>query len=152
MDSAYPAERPRRVEEVMLRDVITAPLGATLVEAEAVLRSARLRHLVVVEDGIVVGLVSHRDLLDASLAALRDRLGARSADVLHRTTIERLVREEPATIAPDGSLEAAANRMLALRIGCLPVTNDALRGPRLVGLLTEAGLLRTAYLPPTPRV
>jgi CBS domain-containing membrane protein len=141
----------RRVGEVMLRDVVTAPRGATLSDAEGLMRSARLRHLVVVENGIVVGLVSHRELLDASLARLREGLGPDGSDPLGTITIEHLVRGEPLTIAPEGSLEAAARRMLALRVGCLPVTTPSPRGPRLVGLVTEAGLLRAAYLPVPPR-
>jgi CBS domain-containing protein len=134
---------------MMLRDVVTTPRGASLRDAEALLRSARLRHLVVVENGIVVGLVSHRELLDASLARLRQGLGAGAADALG--TIEHLVRADPLTIGQESSLEAAASRMLALRVGCLPVTTPSPRGPRLVGVVTEAGLLRAAYLPVPPR-
>jgi CBS domain-containing membrane protein len=141
----------RRVAEVMLQDVVTAPRGASLSDAEKLMRTARLRHLVVVENGVVVGLVSHRELLDASLARLCEGLGAGAADVLGTFTIEPLVRAEPLTIRPASSLEAAASRMLALRLGCLPVTTHSPLGPRLVGLVTEADLLRAAYLPLAPR-
>jgi CBS domain-containing protein len=135
----------------MLREVVTAPRDATLSEAQGLMRAARLRHLVVVEDGIVVGLVSHRALLEASLATLRENPRADGADLLGQITIDHLVSEDPLTIAPECSLETAASRMLALRIGCLPVTTPSPRGPRLEGLITEAGLLRAAYLPPAPR-
>lgn len=131
----------------MLRDFVTVSPGTTLIEAEAVVRSARLRHLLVVEGGIVIGLVSHRELLDRFLAASR---GLADADRLGSVTIEHLVRTEPVTISPDASLEVAASRMLALRIGCLPVAIPSPRGPQLVGLLTEADLLRAAYLPAPP--
>ena len=143
-------ERSRRVGELMLREIVTAPSGTTLSDAEDLVRSARLRHLVVVDNGIVVGLVSHREVLDLCLATLREELGADSANILASITIERLVRKEPVTIAPAGSLETAASRMLALGIGCLPVAIPTARGPRLVGLVTEAGLLRAAYLPAPP--
>ncbi|HME72464.1 MAG TPA: CBS domain-containing protein, partial [Myxococcota bacterium] len=128
----------------MLREIVTAPRGATLHQAQGLMRSARLRHLVIVENGIVVGLVSHRALLEASLATLRENLRAGGADMLGTITIEHLVREDPLTITPEASLETAASRMLALRIGCLPVTTASPRGPRLEGLITEAGLLRAA--------
>ena len=134
----------------MLRDVVTAPRGASFSDAEGLMRSARLRHLVIVDNGVVVGLVSHRELLDASLARLREGLGGDAANALGTLTIEPLVRTE-ITIRPENSLEAAATRMLALRLGCLPVTTPSPRGQRLVGLITEADLLRAAYLPPPPR-
>jgi len=141
---------PERAEQVMLRQVITAPPSASLLEVDGLFRAARLRHLVVVEDGIVVGLVSHRELLDAYCAALRKGTGGDGA-FLEGTTLAQLMHAEPATSPPEGSLITAASRMLALRIGCLPVAIASPRGPRLVGLLTEAGLLRAAYLPAAPR-
>jgi CBS domain-containing protein len=147
---AEEAKRPQAVEQVMLRNFMTASPGTTLGDAESLMRVARLRHLVVVEDGIVVGLISHRAILDASLAALRRDLGRRDADILGTRTIQHMVREEPVTISPEGSLEAAASRMLALRLGCLPVAIPSPRGPQLLGLVTEAGLLRAAYLPAPP--
>ena len=140
----------RRVGQVMLRDVVTALRGMSLSEAERLMRSGQLRHLVVVEEGIVVGLVSHREVLGAWLATLREKLGEGGAEVLSTTTIEHLVHTEPLIISPEGSLEAAASRMLALRVGCLPVATRSAGGPRLVGLVTEAGLLRAAYLPKPP--
>ena len=150
MESAEAVQSPR-VNQIMLRNIITAPLGTTLGDAEGLMRVAHLRHLVVVKKGIVVGLVSHRALMEASLARLREELGAPDADILRRITIDHLVSEEPLSIEPEGSLEAAARQMLALRLGCLPVAIASPRGPRLLGLLTEAGLLRAAYLPAAPR-
>ncbi len=141
----------RRVEEVMLREVVTAPRNASLSQAQGLMRSGRLRHLVIVEEGIVVGLLSHRVLLEAALATLRENLGPGSAKMLDTITIEHLLREPPLTVSPECALETAANHMLALRIGCLPVATPSTRGPRLEGLVTEAGLLRAAYLPPPPR-
>jgi len=140
-------KRPRRVEELMLRQFVTAPPGTTLSDAEVLMRSAGLRHLLVVVDGIVIGLVSHRELLERSLAAIREPRGAAG---LSSITIEHLVRTDPVTITPEVPLEAAASRMLALRIGCLPVALPSAQGPRLVGLITEADLLRAAYLPASP--
>ena len=139
-------KRPRRVEDLMRRDIVTAPPGITLGDAEVLVRSARLRHLLVVEDGIVVGLISHRDLLDRSLAALPEALQSNSTDVSNSIPIKDLIRTEPVTITPEASLETAAIRMLALRIGCLPVAIPSPRGPRLLGLVTEADLLRAAYM------
>lgn len=141
--------RNRLVGEVMLREVVTARRGATLSQVEGLMHAARLRHLLVVENGIVVGLLSHRAILEASMAALRENVEATAR--LSTATIDPLVHEDPLTIGPEGSLETAASRMLALRLGCLPVTTPSAHGPRLEGLITEAGLLRAAYLPAPPR-
>jgi CBS domain-containing protein len=94
--------------------------------------------------------VSQRDVLEVSLATLLEKAGA-DDDPLRTVTVGRLLRGEPLTIAPETSLEGAASRMLALRLGCLPVTTPCPQGQRLEGLVTEAGLLRAAYLPGPPR-
>jgi acetoin utilization protein AcuB len=145
-----PEAGAQKVETVMMRKIVTAPREMTLGQAQGLMRSAHLRHLIVVQDGIVIGLVSHRAVLEASLATLRENLRG-SGDILGTVTIEGLLRGDPKTIAPESSLEDAASRMLALRLGCLPVTTPCSQGPRLEGLVTEAGLLRAAYLPGPPR-
>jgi CBS domain-containing protein len=58
MDSGSRLEHPRRTEQVMLRQVITALPGMTLLDADALVRSARLRHLLVVRSEILVGVPS----------------------------------------------------------------------------------------------
>jgi len=106
------------------------------------MRMARLRHVPVVRSGILVGVLSYRDLADAFLDA--GRTGPADS-FLRATPVSGLVRGAPVTIAPGESLAEAVDRMLALRLGCLPVAVPTDGGPRLVGLLTESDLLRAAY-------
>jgi CBS domain-containing protein len=148
MDSGSRLEHPRRAEQVMLRHVITALPGMTLLDADALIRSARLRHLVVVRSEILVGVLSFRDLAEACLAALRGKPGG-DGEFLRRTTVEHLMHQDPGTIGPQSSLEDAVHRMLARRIGCLPVVTPSAEGPRLVGVISEAGLLRAATYRPS---
>jgi CBS domain-containing protein len=87
------------------------------------------RHLPVTRDDEVVGVLSERDLLawkseGRALDGPDDRVGA-------------AMSAPPIVATPDESLAEAAARMIASRIGCLPVV---LRG-RLVGMLTTTDLL-----------
>ena len=65
------------VRDVMLRDVATVPLHATVGEVEALLRRRRVRHLPVVGGRGLLGIVSLGDL--ARYYALRDRASAEAA-------------------------------------------------------------------------
>ena len=60
-----PGRDPRtvRVAEVMTRDVVTAGLGDTRETALAKMRRAGCRHLPVINEGRMVGMLSMRDLL-----------------------------------------------------------------------------------------
>jgi CBS domain-containing protein len=60
-----------RVEQCMTHQLITANTEATVDEAQAVMTERRIRHLPVVENGILEGIVSQGDLVKAKLDAVQ---------------------------------------------------------------------------------
>ena len=61
-----------RVSDAMTKDVVTVPPAMTLREAAAVMADKWIRHLPVVEQGRVVGILSQRDLAGVLGAALNE--------------------------------------------------------------------------------
>jgi CBS domain-containing protein len=53
--------------DVMTRDLVTVPPEAPLVEAARIMREAHVRHLPVVSDGFITGVLSMRDLFEVML-------------------------------------------------------------------------------------
>jgi acetoin utilization protein AcuB len=111
----------------------------SLDEVEQLMRRERVRHVPVVEGEHLVGLVSEREILDALLASPT----CDPASV----PVERVMRRDPWTAIEATTLREAARRMLRYRIGCLPIVAPGDRGPILIGMLSEADLLRAAYRP-----
>ncbi len=134
----------RRVSDVMRRDFVGVGRDDRIELADRLMRLARIRHLPVLEDGVVVGILSNRDLLVASLSKLLKFGEAERQAFLHAIEVSEAMSEDPVTIGPDRTLSEAAREMLARRIGCLVVTDE--RGTA-VGLLTETDLLRAAIEP-----
>jgi WS/DGAT/MGAT family acyltransferase len=128
------------VGALMTREVITIAPHAPLSEAYRTMHARRIRHLPVIDEGRLVGLVTHRDLLAAAPSSLafpedvRVRLmsRARAADVME-THLSTALPDEPAA--------EAGERMVRHKIGCLPVVED---GGRLVGIVTDEDFLRWA--------
>ena len=90
---------------------------------------AHCRHLPVIRDRQVVGVLSERDLL-AWLA------GGKRLD--GPTDLVRAAMVAPPVVAsPDEDLGEVAARMLSNRVGCLPVVV----GGKLVGMVTRGDLL-----------
>ena len=118
-----------------------------LLEADRIMRLARVRHLPVARKGILVGVLSHRDILAASIAKLEERDPAERLEHLRGISISQLMQKQPYTATAETTLVEAAQRMLRLKIGCLPVVRASLDGPELIGLVTESDLLRAAYAP-----
>lgn len=123
------------VESMMVREVFTLTPACTLQEALRLLHQKRIRHLPVVEDGLLVGLLSDRDLRDAAPSKLEKNV----TDLLASTTTDKLMVRDVITCHPLDFVEDAALQMYRHRVGCLPVVTNG----QLVGLITESDILRT---------
>jgi len=56
------------VADIMVRDVVKAAIGGTFADCLKLMHSHRVRHLPVMEDGVVIGVISIRDLLSEAVA------------------------------------------------------------------------------------
>jgi CBS domain-containing protein len=126
-----------RVRDIMQTKLVTISAGDRLSTVEDIMRLGRVRHMPVVQGGRLVGVVSERDLLRASLSVLSEHHDAERRAFLHVVEIARVMSAPPVVIGPDASIEEAAFIMADRKIGCLPVVEDE----RLVGLLTETDVL-----------
>jgi len=119
-----------KVREVMTTDnLLTIGEDESLAAAAHKMTWARCRHLPVVREGQVVGVISERDIL--AWLGEGHRLDA-------PTDLVRAAMVTPAKVAtPDDDLGEVAARMLSFRVGCLPVV----LGGKLVGMVTRGDLL-----------
>ena len=78
------ASQPR-VESLMRREFASLERGDRLDLADDVMKLGRIRHLPVTEDGRLVGMVSHRDLLQSSLSLVLEADPERHRSFLRRT-------------------------------------------------------------------
>jgi CBS-domain-containing membrane protein len=141
MDAArLTASRIMRTDFVSLRERDRLDL------AEHVMKLGGVRHLPVLDDHRrLVGIVSQRDLLRASLTSVLDFAPEHRRTFLSSVDVAEVMTREVQSVSPDTPLGVAASRMVRHRIGCLPVVGE---DGVAVGLLTETDLLVAAYLAP----
>ena len=133
---------------LMRANFVSAGPDDSLLEADRIMRLARIRHLPIVDKGCLVGLLSHRDVLSAALSRLERCDPAERLEHLRGIPIHAVMSRELSVGTEETSLGDAARRMLRLKIGCLPIVRVGESGKmQLVGLLTESDLLRAAYAP-----
>jgi CBS domain-containing protein len=117
-----------RIEDVMVRDIVTIEPGATLVDAAKRMREANVGVLPVVEGGKLRGVLTDRDLVVRAIAREADP-GA--------TTVGECETSDPLAARPDWEVDRALETMATHQIGRLPVV-DA--NDRPVGIVTLSSL------------
>lgn len=117
------------VERFMTADPIAIASDRTLAEAHRVMRENGIRHLPVVDDGRLVGLVSQRDLY------LLETLQGVDPD---EERVDEAMTAEPFTVRRDASLEQVASTMAEHKYGSAVVLDDGV----VVGLFTTVDALR----------
>jgi acetoin utilization protein AcuB len=125
------------VRNRMTREVITASPETTLAHALELTRAHGIRHLPIVSEGRLVGIVSNRDLRHAHPPVYSAEM-REMQEALHARRMNELMITPVITVAPEASIEAAARLLCEHPIGCLPVVD----GATLVGIITESDLLR----------
>ena len=126
------------VDGIMTREVVTVAPDTALSDVRAQLHSGGFRHLLVVDEGALVGVISDRDVLRA-LSPFLDTYSEEHRDVktLGQPASE-IMRAEPLTVGPDTAIEDAARLLLDNNISALPVVE----GAALVGIVTTKDLLQ----------
>jgi CBS domain-containing protein len=162
--SATPPLYGSLVADVMTRDVATVSPSATLRTAALLLSHKKISGLPVVnDDGVVVGVLSEKDiigvlqqrgglglpgglfdlLLEPSEARQKDML-ARTRRILDEVEVKSAMTSPAQTIAPNAPTLHAIERMLTARINRLPVVENG----RLVGIVTRRDALSAHLEPP----
>jgi len=98
-------------------------------EALDLMRTEGTRHVVVLSDGLLYGVVSYRDLVDARVLAGADR---RVDAAIVGTNVYHA--------AKDTSLRAAVRLMAEAKVGCVPMVDE---GGRPIATLTRVDVLRS---------
>ncbi len=131
--------RGTRVGDIMERNVVQISAEDRLSTVDDIMTLGGVRHMPVVSGGRLVGVVSERDLLRASLSSFSDFAPEHHRAFLQALEIRRVMSAPPITVSPDEPVGRAARLMAERKIGCLPVVD---RDRKLVGLVTETDLLR----------
>jgi CBS domain-containing protein len=151
MGEAYPSDVPLAIggrpglwldagtviRNIMKTKVIRISADDTLWTVKEIMDLAHVRHLPVVHQGVLVGVVSQRDLLRASLSNVMGLPADEQKVFLEGVKIGDVMSEEPVWIAPEASIREAARVMAERKIGCLPVVEAG----ELIGIVTETDVL-----------
>lgn len=136
-----------RIADVMTPDPIAIDVSASTGEATRVMLDYRVGGLPVVQRGLLVGIITHADLVARLVPRKRRRWWAvlidherlaRECQRARGTTVGEVMTRPAFFVAPDDAIDAAVHLLRDSGIGRLPVVDHG----RLVGIVSHSDLLR----------
>lgn len=114
-----------QLHEIMNADVVTIDPAEAASVAKARMKRRRIRHLVVTDNGSIVGILSERDLSSGTGSDIQSR------------KVRDLMTPDVVSVGLRTTLSEAIDLMLTHLIGSLPIV----KGGRLVGIVTATDVL-----------
>ncbi|MBP8003160.1 MAG: CBS domain-containing protein [Chloroflexi bacterium] len=126
------------VKERMSHPIITIKPDVPILEALNLMKSEHIRRMPVIKDGHMVGIISEKDLLNASPSDATSLSVWEINYLLSQIIVANVMTKKVLTVTEDTAIEDAARFMVDNKIGGLPVMRDG----RVVGLITETDLFK----------
>ncbi|MDI6690656.1 MAG: CBS domain-containing protein [Candidatus Bathyarchaeota archaeon] len=118
-----------KVEDVMVKEVITIDENSTVKEAAEIMNKFEIGCLIAVRKGKAKGIITERDLLKRVVAEAKDA---------NKTKVKDVMSSPLVVVEPSRDLEEAVRLMFQMKIKKLPVVD----GKRLVGLVSLTDIAR----------
>lgn len=112
------------VSQIMSTHLVTVELDDKLSTVKEIFDNARFHHLLVIDEGKLVGVVSDRDLFKAISPNIGTvRTTAQDLATLNKR-VHQIVTRKPITLSPNASAAEAVAVFLDHNISCIPIVDD----------------------------
>ena len=129
------------VKDLMTKNPITVGLDVEVGDLTAIFDTKGIHHLLVVENNLLAGVISDRDVLRTLSPFVNSKAETRhDAFTLHKK-VHQIMTRKPVVIEENDSIKNAAQLILQHNVGCLPVLRSS---KLLAGILTWRDLLKFA--------
>ena len=127
------------VSSIMTKKVVTLNVNEDLTQAEILFKKHKIRHIPVVSNQTIVGMLSYTDLLRISFVdAVDDDAEIVDTTVYNMFTVEQVMAKKLITVSPDTSIKETAQILATNEFHALPVCE----GHLLVGIVTTTDLIQ----------
>lgn len=126
------------ISTIMSTKIIALNREDDLEQAELLFKRHKIRHIPVVNEGVVIGMLSYTDLLRISFADAVDETETEIETLVYNMfTIDQVMVKNVVTIASDSTIKEVAEILAKNEFHALPVVDDG----RLVGIVTTTDLI-----------
>jgi len=129
------------VKDWMTTDPVVVSPETPILEAQRIMRQRKIRRLPVVKGSKLVGIVTYRDIIEASPSSATTLSIHELHYLLSKLTVGEIMAKELVVVSPNDTAEHAVLLGAEKGVGALPVVHKG----KLIGIATEADIVR-AYL------
>ena len=130
-------KRTTPISEIMTTEVVTLNVADRLETAEKLFKKYKIRHIPVVKDKAVLGMLSYTDLLRISFADVSDDETSIDAFVYDMFSIQQVMAKNLFMVAPNSTIKEVAELLSKKEFHALPVVEDN----ELVVIVTTTDLI-----------
>ncbi|WP_142785349.1 CBS domain-containing protein [Changchengzhania lutea] len=131
--------RKAPVSMIMTENVITLNRGDSLEKAEQLFKKNKIRHIPVVTNQVIIGMLSYTDLLRLSFADVTDDLDDEKGVLIYNMfTIDQVMKKKIESVSSSNSIKEVAEILAGKEFHALPVVDNN----KLVGIVTTTDLIR----------
>jgi acetoin utilization protein AcuB len=127
------------VQDWMSKDLITIDEDTSIMKASKVMKQNDIQHLPVMSQGRLTGIISDRDLKEATPSKATTLDIHEMYYLLDKVVVKSLMSKTLITIAPGDTVEKAAAIMLKHHVSALPVVDAS---GALAGIITKGDIFR----------
>lgn len=127
------------VSSIMTEKVLTLNTNDNLATAESLFKKNKIRHIPVVENNAIKGMLSYTDLLRISFAdAVDEDEDTIETTVYDMFSIEQVMVSNVISVKPDNTIKEVAEILAEKEFHALPVVEN----DKLVGIVTTTDLIK----------
>ena len=126
------------ISEIMTTAVVTLNVNDDLVTAEKLFKKNKIRHIPVVQDKEILGMLSYSDILRISFADITDDEENIDTFVYDMFTIKQVMAKNVFMVPPYATIKEVAELLAQKEFHALPVVEDN----ELVGIVTTTDLIK----------
>jgi len=130
------------VKNIMSKKVVTVEMDDTLKTVKEIFDNTRFHHLLVIEYGILRGVMSDRDLLKSISPNIGTKNETHKDRADLRKKVHQVMTREPITLKQNATIIDAIDVFMKHTISCIPVVNTDLKP---VGIISWRDILRALH-------
>lgn len=126
------------ISEIMTKNIIALNRDDDLETAEMLFKRNKIRHIPVVAEDVIIGMLSYTDLLRISFAdAVYETEDEVDTLVYNMFTIDQVMAKNVVTVPSTATIKEVAKILAENEFHALPVVDDG----RIVGIVTTTDLI-----------